>query len=140
MEDKHVGIRILRQFIITAGFFPGLWFYIGYDPEAQIAYAFIDVIAKYISETFVVSQAGISFWGKTFYTLTGIISTIFTLVFAYLTGGWWGILLLVMAFIGGLTVSYDISIFGYTIPCIGFWLFVIAWLIVPWVRVNEDVA
>lgn len=138
MNEVHVGTRIIRQLVITAGFLPGLWFYIGVDLEAVVAYAVIDVIAEYMSQLAIGSKVGVSTCGSLVYELAGFIGTIFTVIFAYLTGSGWAILLLAVAFAGGYTINATISILNITIPAVGIWLFVIAWIIAPFIPVNEE--
>jgi len=140
MDDKYITTRIIRQLIITAGFIPGLWFYIGVNPETEINYAIIDVIAAFMSEQAIGLNIDIFWFGRIVYDFTGIISTIFTLIFAYFTGGGWAILLLFMAFVGGFAINYELSIGIYAISALGFWIFVIAWMVAPFIPVNEEYA
>jgi len=138
MNEVNVGTRIIRQLIITAGFLPGLWFYIGVDPEAVVAYAVIDVIAEYMSQLAIGSKVGVSTFGSLVYNFAGFIGTIFTVIFVYFTGGGWAILLLALAFAGGCTINVTISISNITIHALGIWLFITAWIIAPFIRENEE--
>jgi len=119
--------RIVREFIITVGFLPGLWLYIGVNPEAQVSYAVIDVIAQFISQIVLASESTISGWGRLFHDLAGIVSAIFSWIFTYLIGGAWGILAVLTAFAGGLFIE-----------SIGIWLLIAALVIAPFLPVDEE--
>jgi len=122
--------RALRQLIITVGFLPGLWLAIGVDPEAQITYIIIDVIAKYISSlaitTFKVNE--ISSFGDFVYAGIGAVSAVGSWVSVIQLSGLWGFLAVAAAFAGGLLINTDF----------GIWLFISAWIIGLFLPLDED--
>ena len=122
-----VKTRIIREIIITVGFLPGLWLYIGVNPEAQVNYALIDIIANFISQMVLASESTISGWGRLFHDLTGIVAAIFSWIFAYSIGGAWVILSVLAAFAGGLFIE-----------SIGIWLLIAALVITPFLPVDEE--
>ena len=136
MDEKFIGTRIKRQLIITAGFLPGLWFYIGMNPKTEIDYVIIDVIAAFMVKLAVGLNIDIYWFGKLAYYSIGIIATAFTAIVEYLTGGGWAILLLLMAFVGGFAINYEPFVGIYIIHALGFWIFLIAWIIAPFIPPN----
>ena len=137
MDEKFIRTRIIRQLIITAGFLPGLWFYIGMNPETEIDYVIIDVIAAFMAKL-AVGLIDIYRFGKLAYYSLGSIATAFTVIVEYLTGGVWAILLLLMAFVGGFTINYELFVGVYEIHALGFWILLIAWITAPFIPTNDD--
>jgi len=136
MDEKFIGTRIKRQLIITAGFLPGLWFYVGMNPETEIGYVIIDVIAAFMAKLAFGLHIDEYWFGKFAYYSIGNIATAYTVIFEYLTGGGWAILLLLMAFVGGFAINYELFMGIYTIHALGFWIFLIAWVITPFIPIN----
>lgn len=126
-NDYKVGTRVIRQLIISVGFLPGLWLYLGVDPEAEVDYAVINVIAEFISSIASVSQSEISLAARISYEITGYITAIFSWIFVYLVSGGWGVLATIIAFTGGLFVN-----------SFGIWLFAGAFVIAPFLPVKEE--
>jgi hypothetical protein len=124
-NDYKVGTRALRLLIVTVGFLPGLWLYIGVDPEAQISYVIIGEIAKSISS--MGPYPDMSAFGQFVYTVIGIGSAILSWIFVYEVGGFWGVLAVLAAFIGGLCVT-----------SFGIWLFIAALLVAPFLPVDPE--
>ena len=85
--------RVIRQLIITIGFLPGLWLAIGIDPETQITYVVIDVVAKFISSVAVntFNVQGISTIGDFVYAVIGAISAVCSWISVFELTGSWGI-------------------------------------------------
>jgi len=126
-REYRIGTRAFRQLIITAGFLPGLWIYIGVDPRAQVDIVVIDIIVKYISALALSSNVELSWWAHFFYDIQGYLAAGCTWVFVYMVGGGWGFLATLLAFFSGIFVT-----------SFGIWLFIIVWLISPWLPLGED--
>ncbi len=45
-----------------------------------------------------------------------------------------------MAFVGGFAINYELSIGIYAINALGFWIFLIAWIVAPFIPVNDEYA
>ena len=137
-KDIYIRTRIIRQLIFTVGFIPGLWYYFGVDPEAEVAYAFFDVFAAVIKETASSCNVNVSFWGSMSYSIANFIEGIVAMVFAYIVGGGWAILLIFVSFIGGATIAISVNIMGFQIGAVGIWLISLAWFVALFIPPNEE--
>jgi hypothetical protein len=118
--------RILRQLIITVGFLPGLWFYLGVHPDAVITYPVIDAIARTFSQASMASE--VSNLALVLYSIYGFLGVLATWVGVLFVGPGWGMLAVAAAFAGGLFITSPF----------GIWLFIGVWIIAWFLPVDKD--
>jgi hypothetical protein len=109
--------RILRQLIVTVGFLPGLWFYLGVHPDASITYPLIDAVAKTFSHASMASQ--VSNLALVLYSIYGFLAVLASWVGVLFIGGGLGMLAVMVAFAAGLLITTPF----------GIWLFIGIWII-----------
>jgi len=126
-KDYRIGTRAFREILITVGFLPGLWIFVGVDPKVQVDIAVIDVIVEFISKVALSSNIELSWWAHFFYDIQGYIVAGFTWIFVYMVGGGWGFLATLASFIA-----------GFFVTSFGIWLFMGILLISPWLPLGDD--
>jgi hypothetical protein len=120
--------RFWRSVIITVGILPGLWLYLGTDPQAQITYVVLDQIGKFISPIAGVMAQDFTSVSFFIYTIYGFGAAFLTWLGVYLVGGAWGLLAVGGAFVGAIAINEPF----------GIWLIVGALLAAPFLPVDED--
>ena len=93
-------MKALQEIIICSGFLGGLWIYAGVNPETEILKAFTDLVPGISS---------ILFWA------VSIILMVAPIWSAWRIGGVFGLVALLLAFLGGIFIG-----------SIGIWLLIIA--------------
>lgn len=126
-NDYRIGTRAFREILITVGFLPGLWIFVGIDPKAQVDIVVIDVIVEFISTVALTSNIELSWWARFFYDIQGYIVAGVTWVFVYMVSGGWGFLATLLSLFAGIFVT-----------SFGMWLFLGILLVSPWLPVRED--
>lgn len=89
MSKGNIGKVFVQEFVIGLGFLSGLWIYSGVDPTAEILKSFSAIVPE---------MSG-SFWWIV------VMSTIGSIVGAYLMGKWFGLLAVFLAFLGGIFIG-----------------------------------
>lgn len=120
---------IIKQILVVFGLFNGMWFFLGSNPAGPVNYPVLDIVATQISN-FAVQQTNPTTPGTIgilFYDVIGGIAVFGSWLWAYLVGGLKGLLVVAMAFAGGLLLG-----------SFGIWLFVGAFLIAPFLPVREN--
>jgi hypothetical protein len=89
MSKRNRGEVFVQEFVIGLGFLSGLWIYAGVDPTAEIVKALSTIVPE---------MSGL------LWLLVGV-DTIISIVGAYYAGRWFGLLAVVLAFMGGLLIG-----------------------------------
>ena len=127
METKKT--RFWRTVIVTVGILPGIWFFVGFDPEAQINMVVFNQIVKVFSSFIGTTMIqDVSVIGASLFFITGLIGTGVTWAGVYELGGGWGILAVAAAWLGGVLIAKSI----------GIWLIIGALLSAPFLPVDKD--
>jgi hypothetical protein len=88
----------IREFVIGLGFMSGLWIAVGVNPEAAITNAFADAVNS------ILPGSGILIW------LIPIAALVISVLLAFATGGWLGLIAIGAAFIGGIIfIKYTVA-------------------------------
>lgn len=115
------GKLFVQEFVVSVGFFTGLWIAVGVNPTTEINNALMEVIKAFNPESDLI------FWLKIFPTLALIASIIGALI----VGGKLGLVAVFCGFLGGITfVSFPLM--GLFLTAIG----VVIGFIAP--SMNED--
>jgi hypothetical protein len=93
MSKRNSGEVFVQECVIGLGFFSGLWIYAGVDPTAEIVKSLSMVVPEWS-------------WLLWLFVVAGTIGSILA---AYRMGGTFGLVTVLMAFVGGILVS---SAFG----------------------------
>ena len=93
-------MKALQELIVCSGFLGGLWIYVGVNPETEILKALTDLVP---------GTSSIWFW------LGSITLTVAPIWSAWRIGGVFGLVALLLAFLGGIFIG-----------SIGIWLLIIA--------------
>jgi fucose permease len=120
--------KFWREVIVAVGILPGLWLYVGVDPEAQANYVLLDVIVKQISTMFKISGADVSSAANLFYGAFGAVSAIATWFGVYCVGGGWGVLAVLAGFVGALFLGDPF----------GIWLIIGSLAVAPFLPVDPE--
>jgi len=95
MSRRNTGEIFVQEFVIGLGFLSGLWIYAGVDPTAEIVKSLSAVVPE---------------WSWLLWLLV-VVGTIGSIVAAYKVGGVFGLITVLLAFLGGILISSSVGIF-----------------------------
>lgn len=113
---------------MSVGILPGLWLYLGVDPEAKITYVVLDQICQFISSIVGTGAQSLSDLAFLIYTIIGVVTAIFTWVGIYQIGGGWSVAAVLAAFAGGCLIGTPF----------GIWLILGALAVAPFLPVDRE--
>lgn len=99
MVSKKAQIFV-EEFVIGLGFFSGLWFHVGINPETEIIKAIVQILESLNPN----SKYLFIFW-----LLPGVV-TLISILTSYICGGILGLIAVLLAFIGGVFLDSTIGL------------------------------
>lgn len=98
--SRKIGEIFVQEFVLGFGFLSGFWIHVGIDPESEVLKALSAIIQTLAPN----SRFSLLFW------VIPIASTIFSIIFTYLLGGWIGLIAVVLAFLGGVFIESSVGV------------------------------
>lgn len=106
MTGNKIGLSFVQEFVLGFGFLSGLWIHVGVNPESEILRAFAQVVEELAPS----SGFSLIFW------LVPIIGLVASVTGSYFIGGWFGLVAVSLAFLGGVFID---STFGVILLVVG---------------------
>jgi len=111
--SKKLNEIFVQEFVLGLGFFGGFWVHVGINPESEVLKALSTIVKTLVPN----SNFSLLFW------MIPVVDMMFSILFAYVLGGWLGLIAIFLAFLGGVFIE---SMFGIVLLIIAVFLGIIA--------------